>query len=460
RSLIDALLWSGRDAEADHRVLVHSRLVEDLNQPFVSALSLLEKSRRAKRLGQDEESVLHLERAIERFESLGSDRGLCWAKLLYGPVHFENALAKIALLRQAREHCAAIGLADGEALALHHLAEAWRDEGEYQRAFDHFRDSATILGELGDQRGIAQGRVGLAVMFSIMGRLNEAMRRLEEALAWFRQDHESGRLMGNLMIAAGSAIPAGRVEDAAAWIEEAATHGPSGGSLLELYELRCQLALARGDPSALRAALGSLREHNRNINSPYFESVARGYEASLAELEGEWETARRLLAALGPRSEHGGRLVRLHLRAGKHAEARRALRGFRAWVESSPEQQLRWLSRVVEAEVMALDRVALDRVALDRIRRAADQLRQVEREARVAGHRAIALEAAVARGRILAQTQLLEKARDEARSRGLLRLAQEASRALGIEELASRGPASFGPGSRRGDEEHPAVPTG
>ncbi|MEM8930095.1 MAG: protein kinase [Acidobacteriota bacterium] len=414
--LFEAVVWKGASVAADHVFFEWARFVEPLDDPFLRATVLREKAKRSQTVGQDDEAKLHLDRALDRLEALGSDRGLCRAKLRFAFFDQVDPAVQIARLTEAVDHCAAAGARGGQAWALHHLARARRDLGQHLEAVELFRESKDILEALDDQRGIAQGRIGLAGLLHRAGRIEESLDQIEAALPWFRDGGNPKRLVMNLLVAADTAIPAGRFDDAEAWIDEAERSAPSGRRLIDVYTLRSALAASRGDSEALRANVRSIRDLNRALRIAAADQVADGFEARLAVLEGRLDDALTLLDRHGTTSRFGARLAWLHWRLGDRAAATRSAAAFAEWAEASADRRLVWEGEMVSAQMAASDAPQA----------AVDRLGAVEQQARELGHVEIALEAALAGARVTADRDALSGVAEAARAVGFERLAQQA----------------------------------
>ena len=412
----EASLQAGDPKGLNQTLSAMDHLARELEDPYLRARVERAKGRNLSRLGRGHEALIELGSAQAGFEQLGSNRGMCVSGISFAETRFLNPGEGIPHLNRSLEACQRGGFALETAETTRHLARMFRNDGQIARAKELFQDCIRQMAALGNHRGVADSLNNLSVILVWDGRLDEALKRLEQARDSYRKGPLGRGYMINRAIAADTAIEAGKLPQASVWLAEAESFDPTGTDLGLVYTAKAKLAATRADLDSLRPATVALRQHARALTTAFTRTSADGYEATVLRLEGRWDEAARSFALIKPARFFGGEIVRFYHVTGRHEEAKEALEEFATWVAAMQQKNLDWLLEVLRAQVQP----GSSRAAT------VERLQAIEREAESLGSRLVAVHAAIAAAELLRDRALMLQARDRAASLQFNLLAQEA----------------------------------
>jgi tetratricopeptide (TPR) repeat protein len=167
----------------------------------------------------------HLEQALDIRKEIGDRVGLAWTVTALGFVdcdvqRFDSAAERFIEALRIREdvhaqHCedGAIALANrhGQGIALASLGDSYRELGRFDEALDQLRDALAIFREIADKHGEGYTLVKLGDTYARMHRPEEALANFEEALRTRREigdrwgEAETLHSRGRVLLATGEA---------------------------------------------------------------------------------------------------------------------------------------------------------------------------------------------------------------------------------------------------------------
>jgi DNA-binding CsgD family transcriptional regulator len=202
-----------------------------------------------------------------------------------GEAH-ERALEAVTLARDA-------GAREIEGLALNVLGVARGMLGENDAAVECLRTAVDIARETDGTEALGRAYVNLSAQLDIAGRYEDAVETALEGVATSRRlgldRHWSAFLAGN---AAESMITLGRLEEAAALVDETLAGEVSEMAACHLSLLNADIALQRGDLAAAGTALTAARELGVQSRMAEMAGSAAQIAAELAIAQGRHEEAR------------------------------------------------------------------------------------------------------------------------------------------------------------------------
>jgi tetratricopeptide (TPR) repeat protein len=167
----------------------------------------------------------HLEQALDIRKEIGDQVGLAWTVTALGFVdcdvqRFDSAAERFTEALRIREDVhaqhgddVAIALANrhGQGIALASLGDSYRELGRFDEALDQLRDALAIFREISDRHGEGYTLVKLGDTYARMHRPEEALANFEEALQTRREigdrwgEAETLHSRGRVLLATGEA---------------------------------------------------------------------------------------------------------------------------------------------------------------------------------------------------------------------------------------------------------------
>ena len=157
-------------------------------------------------LGRLDEAAAAAGEALGMFRLLGDEAGAGQALTFLGIIHraradYQKAIAAYSEAIALRQR---LGDRRGQAQTLGNLGNVYLDLGDYERAVDAYTRSMAIADEVGYTAQSGFSRANLAAVLADLGRGAEALARMEQALALWRQINrrpEVGRTLRHIGVA-------------------------------------------------------------------------------------------------------------------------------------------------------------------------------------------------------------------------------------------------------------------
>ncbi|WP_232828781.1 AfsR/SARP family transcriptional regulator [Kribbella monticola] len=248
----------------------------------------------------------------------------------------------------------ACGNRHGEAIMHRNLGQLALYRDDWEPAWYHLNEAATIFAEVGDRLGTGVSAVGLGTWLRERGRPDEALAQYERAFdAFVEVQNANGEAVARTAAASiwrarGDLVMAGR------YLAEAYLTGVRRGDVHRVAKVRRGIAglrVQQGNPAqAVRQLQASLAIFN-GLGDDHCAAYTRAELGHALILVGEGAAARRMLldaieigTRLGDRSVEGAaalHLGRLHASTGNEDFARRYLsRAVRAWQQVGNDTKL------------------------------------------------------------------------------------------------------------------------
>lgn len=215
-----------------------------------------------------------LEQAANISSHVGNLRGEGYALSDLGLVYHSLGDDEMALAhcKQGRDRLCVVGDRWGEGGSWNYIGQALEGLGDLDAASEAYGQALTIKREIGQNAWAVEDLTGLARVALAQGRMAEALKQVDEALAWIAQHGITGLELSLLVY-----LTAYQVLDAAGYVERA------GAVLTEAHDLLMERAAKIRDEKLRRSFLENVAAH-REILAAYRESQIVPQEGRLVVL--------------------------------------------------------------------------------------------------------------------------------------------------------------------------------
>jgi eukaryotic-like serine/threonine-protein kinase len=203
--------------------------------------------------GHYDQALKYFKESLQNERELGneSNQGLALNNIgtcYFSKGDYESALAYFQQALQLREKTK---VAEDIVITLHNLAETSAKVGQYDHALAYYLRALDLNRNSGDQRGAAIESYSMGTLFGYQGRYGAAIKAKEEALNAFRNLKDRSFWMTEILSGYGIALAqAGRIDDAQKVLEEAlasARELKNDGSIAQVLNYQGDCAFYRGD---------------------------------------------------------------------------------------------------------------------------------------------------------------------------------------------------------------------
>ena len=194
---------------------------------------------------------------IERELGNESNQGMCLNNI--GSCYFfkgdyENALTYFQQALELREKSK---VPEDIVLTVHNLAETTAKSGQYDKALSYYARALDLYRGSGDKRGAAMETYSMGTLFGYQGRYGAAIKAKEEALNAFRNLKDRSFWMTEILSGYGMALAdAGRLEEAQKSLDEAlasARELKNDGSIAQALDFQGACFFYQGDFKSARS---------------------------------------------------------------------------------------------------------------------------------------------------------------------------------------------------------------
>ncbi|MGB7683073.1 MAG: tetratricopeptide repeat protein [Candidatus Acidiferrales bacterium] len=208
--------------------------------------------------GHYDEALRYFKESLQVERELGdeSNQGLCLNNIgtcYFSKGDYQDALTYFQQALQSREKSS---VPEDVALTVHNLAQTSEKMGQYDKAIRYYERALDLYRNVGDKRGTAVESYSMGTLFGHQGRFGAAVSVEEEALKTFRELQDRTYWMTEVLSGYGIALAdAGRLDEAQKPLDEALALSRElkiDGSIAQALDYQGQCFFYRGDFKSAR----------------------------------------------------------------------------------------------------------------------------------------------------------------------------------------------------------------